>query len=95
MRLNIENYKSILSKKQLTDEYVQKATGLSKRTYLWILERGFIECETLERIADAIGCPVGEILSPDYEGYAENVIEWAKTKKGQLSAYHSAGQSPG
>ena len=81
MRLNINNYQSILNEKQLSDEYVQKATGLTKRTYLWILDRGFIECETLERIADAIGCPVSEILSPDYEGYAENVIEWVKDKK--------------
>lgn len=81
MRLNIEQYRSILSKKQLTDEYVQKATGLSEKTYLWILNRGFSECETLERMADAIGCPVGDILSPDYEGFAENVIEWVKDGK--------------
>lgn len=81
MRLNVSNYLNILSKKQLTDEYVQKATGLSKMTYLWILRRGFIECSTLERIADAVGCPVGDILSPDYEGYAENVIEWVKDDK--------------
>lgn len=81
MRLNVSNYLDILSKKQLTDEYVQKATGLSKMTYLWILKRGFIECSTLERIADAVGCPVKDILSPDYEGYAENVIEWVKDDK--------------
>lgn len=81
MRLNVSNYLNILSKKQLTDEYVQKATGLSKMTYLWILKRGFIECSTLERIADVVGCPVGDILSPDYEGYAENVIEWVKDDK--------------
>lgn len=81
MRLNVSNYLDILSKKQLTEEYVQKATGLSKMTYLWILKRGFIECSTLERIADAVGCPVEDILSPDYEGYAENVIEWVKDDK--------------
>lgn len=81
MRLNVSNYLDILSKKQLTDEYVQKATGLSKMTYLWILKGGFIECSTLERIADAVGCPVEDILSPDYEGYAENVIEWVKDDK--------------
>lgn len=81
MRLNSEQYRSILGAKQLTDEYVQKATGLSERTYSWILKRGFIEEETLERIADAIDCPVGDILSPDYEGYSENVIEWVKNGK--------------
>ena len=40
MRLNVSNYCSILSKKQLSGEYVQKATGLSEKTYLWILEHG-------------------------------------------------------
>lgn len=78
MRLNADNYQSVLDKKQLSHEYVQKATGLSKKTYLWILDNGFIENETLERVADAIGCPLGEIARPDYEGYSENVIEWVR-----------------
>lgn len=86
MRLNVDNYRSILGEKQISDEYVQKAIGLSEKTYLWILDNGFIECETLERIADAIGCNTGEILRPDYDGYAENVIEWVKdSKKATLS----------
>lgn len=78
MRLNVDNYQSILDKKRLSHEYVQEATGLSKKTYLWILDNGFIESETLERIADAIGCLVGEIARPDYEGYSENTIEWVR-----------------
>lgn len=78
MRLNTNNYRSILNDKQLSDEYVQKATGLSKKTYLWILANEFIELETLERIADAIGCPVSDIIKPDNDGYSENCIEWVK-----------------
>ena len=82
MRLSIDNYQSILDKKQISHEYVQKATGLSKKTYLWILDNGFIEYETLERIADAIGCMVGDILKadplPKDEKHTENVIEWIK-----------------
>ncbi len=81
MRLNTDNYQRILNEKQLSHEYVQKAAGLSEKTYSWILDNGFIECETLERIADAINCSVGDILSPDYEGYSENVIEWIKDEK--------------
>lgn len=81
MRLNTDNYQRILNEKQLSHEYVQKAAGLSEKTYSWILDNGFIECETLERIADAINCPVCDILSPDYEGYSENVIEWIKDEK--------------
>lgn len=81
MRLNTSNYLSILEKKQLSGEQVRKAAGLSESTYAWILERGSIECETLERIADAAGCSTQDILSPDYEGYAENVIEFVRDGK--------------
>lgn len=78
MRLNVDNYRRILNEKQLSDEEVIKATGLSKRTYEWILNNGPAECDTLERIADAIGCPSGEIVRPDYDGFSENMIEWVK-----------------
>ncbi len=78
MRLNVDSYRCILAEKRLSDAEVVKSTGLSERTYKWILENGFIECETLERIADAVSCKVGDILKPDYEGYTENVIEWVK-----------------
>lgn len=78
MRLNINNYREILAEKQLSHEYIQKTTGLSKKTYEWILKNGFIEHETLERIADVIGCQVRDILRPDYEGYSGNTIEWIK-----------------
>lgn len=81
MRLNTDNYQDILEEKQLSHEYVQKATGLSKMTYSWILENGFIELETLERIADAVGCKPGDISRSDYEGYSENVIEWVRDGK--------------
>lgn len=82
MRLNVSNYRDILSEKGLTDDQVCKSTGLSEKTLLWILENGFIECETLERIADAVGCKVEDILKsdplPKDEKCTENVIEWIK-----------------
>lgn len=81
MRLNVDNYLFLLEEKQLSGEQVRKAAGLSESTYAWILERGSIECETLERIADAAGCSTQDILSPDYEGYAENVIEFVRDGK--------------
>ena len=82
MRLNVDCYRRILAEKRLSDVEVIKSTGLSERTYKWILENGFIECETLERIADAGECQVGDILKsdplPKDEKYTENVIEWVK-----------------
>ncbi|WP_286080133.1 helix-turn-helix domain-containing protein [Parablautia intestinalis] len=78
MRLNVNNYRRILNEKQLSDGEIIKATGLAKRTYEWILDNGPAECETLERIADAVGCTIGEIVRPDYEGFSENMIEWVK-----------------
>lgn len=81
MRLNTSNYQAILDEKQLSHEYVQKTTGLSKKAYSWILDSGSAEYETLERIADVVGCLPGEIIRADYEGYSENVIEWVKDQK--------------
>lgn len=81
MRLNVDYYRSVLTKKGIADSEVIKSAGLSKKTYGCILKNGFIECEVLECIADAIGCKVGDILKPDYEGYSENVIEWVKDQK--------------
>lgn len=85
MRLNVDYYRCVLTEKGIADSEVIKSTGLSKKTYEWILKNGFIECETLERIADAIGCNVGDILKedplPKDEKYTENVIEWVKDEE--------------
>ena len=81
MRLHINNYLAILQGKQLEEETVRKATGLSKRTYHWIMENGFIEVETLERIADAIGSSVQSIAKEDPYGCDENTIEFSRDAK--------------
>lgn len=81
MRLHVTNYQAILQEKQITDEMVIKATGLSKVTYQWILENGFIEVETLERIADAIGSGTQQIAKEDPFGCVENVIEFTRDTK--------------
>lgn len=78
MRLNVNNYCSILSKSGLNDAEVCKRTGLSEKTLFWILDNGFIEVSTLERIADALGCSVGEIALEDIGSSTENVIEWQR-----------------
>lgn len=81
MRLNTEAYRRILEKNGLNDDKVCKCTGLSEKTFLWILDNGYIETSTLERIADAMSCSVSEIMLPDYENCTENVIEWQKDGK--------------
>lgn len=78
MRLNVGNYRSILSKNGLTDGQVCKSTGLSEKTLSWILENQYIEVSTLELIAGALGVASGEIALPDSDGCTENVIEWIK-----------------
>lgn len=78
MRMNANNYRSILSKSGLNDTEVCKRTGLSEKTLFWILDNGFIEISTLERIADALGCSVGEIALEDIGSSTENVIEWQR-----------------
>ncbi len=78
MRLNVSNYRSILTEKGLNDGYVCKSAGLSAKTLLWILENQYIEVCTLELIANALGVESKEIALPDYDGCSENVIEWTK-----------------
>lgn len=78
MRLNTNNYNSILSKSGLTDSDVCKSTGLSEKTLIWILENQCIEVSTLEHIADALGVVPAEIALPDISGSVENVIEWQR-----------------
>lgn len=81
MRLDVDNYQAVLDKKHLSYDYVRKAAGLSQKRYNQLLKNGFTECETVEYIADAIGCNVNEISRPDYEGCSENCIEWIRDQE--------------
>lgn len=81
MRLNINSYRSILSKKGLDDEEVCKRTGLAPKSLLWLLNENYTELETLERIADALEVETSEMTLPDHLGSTENVIEWTRNQK--------------
>lgn len=81
MRLNVSNYRCILDKIGLNDEEVCKRAGLSEKTLSWILDNQYIECSTLEHIADAIGCTSREIALPDEVRCTENIIEWTRDKE--------------
>lgn len=81
MRLNINSYRSILSKKGLDDEEVCKRTGLTHKSLLWLLNDNYTELETLERIADALEVEPSEMVLPDHLGSTENVIEWTRNQK--------------
>ena len=78
MRMNVDNYRCILSKSGLNDAEVCKRTGLTEKSLIYILDNGFLEISTLERIADALHVPVKEISKPDPTGCNENVIEFVK-----------------
>ncbi len=78
MRLNVDNYRSILSKSGLNDTEVCRCTGLLEKTLLWIFDNGAIEVSTLERIADALECQVCDIAMEDIGSMTENVIEWQR-----------------
>ena len=78
MRMNVDSYRCILSKSGLNDTEVCKRTGLTEKSLIYILDSGFLEISTLERIADALNVPVKEISRPDSTGCNENVIEFTK-----------------
>ncbi len=78
MRINVGKYRAIAGQAGITDRTVGERTGLSPKTLSWILESGFIEVQTLELVADALGCTAGELAMPDPAMGGENVIEWQK-----------------
>ncbi len=64
--------------KSLTEETVCSRTGLYQKSFQWIVKEGFASEDAAERIADAFGVAVGEILLPEITGNVENVIEFTK-----------------
>lgn len=78
MRFNTDNYRAITGKKHISDNAVRKSTGLSERALNWIIENRAIECQTLELIADAIGCPSADLSLTDATMCNENCIEWCR-----------------
>ena len=78
MRLNGKRIVEVMGAKELTEEIVCCRTGLYKKSFQWIVKEGFASEDTTERIADAIGVAVGDILRPKITGNMENVIEFTK-----------------
>ena len=81
MRLNGKRILEVMGAKSLTEETVCSRTGLYQKSFQWIVKEGFASEDAAERIADAIGVTVGEILLPEITGNVENVIEFTKDSK--------------
>lgn len=78
MKLNGKKVKEIMTEKNLTEEMVCTRTGLCLKSLQWILVNGFASRDALERIADAIGKNVCEIVQQDGFSNTENVMEFTK-----------------
>ena len=78
MRLNGKRILEVMGAKSLTEETVCSRTGLYQKSFQWIVKEGFASEDAAERISDAIGVTVGEILLPEITGNVENVIEFTK-----------------
>lgn len=76
MRLNVQKVRNIMQEKNLTEEMLCTRTGLYPRSLQWILDKGCVSEEAIERIADAVGIEVKEITLPDASVVNENVIEF-------------------
>ena len=78
MRLNRKKANEIMESKSITEEMICMRTGLWEKSLQWILNNGFASEEAMERIADAMGVGVGEILLPDISSNVENAIEFTR-----------------
>lgn len=78
MRLNGKKILDIMAIKGQIEEKLCKAIGLYPKSFRWILKDGFASEEAAERIAEAIGVSLREILLPEISGNIENMIEFIK-----------------
>lgn len=78
MRVNGKKVIEIMGAKNLSAEMICMKTGLQGKSLHWILNNGFASEEAIERIADAIGVEVREILLSDITSNIENTIEFVK-----------------
>lgn len=78
MRLNGKRIVEVMEEKSLTEETICSRTGLYQKSFQWIVKEGFASEDAAERIADAVGLTVGEILLPEITGNVEKVIEFIK-----------------
>lgn len=70
-----------MADQNLTQEMVCERTGLYPKSFQWIIERGFAPEEAMERLAEAAGVELGELLLPDISGTTENAIEFLKDQE--------------
>lgn len=78
MRLNGKMIMEVMGTKNLTVEMVCNRMGLYPKSFQWILKEGAASGDAAERIADAVGLTLGEILLPEITDNVENVIEFIK-----------------
>lgn len=78
MRLNRKRFRQMMEERKISPKEIRLRTGLSERTFDWIMANGFVESCTLECLADAVSCEMGEITAPEISGSDENVIEFTK-----------------
>lgn len=70
-----------MAEQELTPEIICRSTGLGSRSFQWIMTNGFASEDAMERLAEAAGAQVGELLLPDISGTTENAIEFIKRSK--------------
>lgn len=81
MRFNTKKYQELMAEQELTPEIICRSTGLGARSFQWIMDNGFASEDAMERLAEAAGAQVGELLLPDISGTTENAIEFIKHSK--------------
>lgn len=81
MKVNRKKALQIMEDQGIDAQIISTRTGLYPRSVKWILDNGDASEEAVERIADCLGVPAGEILAPEPLGVNENVIEFLKDQE--------------
>ena len=80
MRFNRDKYRQLMKDRGMKAVDICRLTGISEKSFSWLMESGVCEVCTYECLADAVGIAVSEILLPDYSDVEHN-IEFLRDEK--------------
>lgn len=81
MRFNSKKYKEAMENQSLTEKIICTRTGLFPKSFQWIMTNGYASEDVMERLAEAAGLTLSDVVLPDFNGTTENCIEFLKDQK--------------
>lgn len=78
MKVDKKRCKELMEQKNVSIEEMSNRTGLTQKSFAWILENGYSSEDAAERIASVLEVSLEEIYKAEPMSCSENAIEFVK-----------------